>query len=223
MQLVQRADVTGADADALWTLYSRAFGRRRRNRPGAPAPMPRELFDLALHDLRITKFLVVDLLEGRSVAAFATLGPAVGLRELLPVGPGNPASNGSCCSNGSDCSNSTACSNGSSDGELPDPRRLVDRWPEQLRQGRVWHLGLMAVDPGYCGTSAAAHLVTGVLATAAASGGVITVDLDAVHEVEMHLPTMLYEVARTFSRRIRLHPLPGSSCWAYEFPAPVPA
>jgi hypothetical protein len=223
MQLVQRADVTDADTDALWTLYSRAFGRRRRNRPDAPVPMPRERFDLAMHDLRITKFLVVDPLEGRSVAAFATLGPAIGLCELLPVGPGISASNGSCCSNGSDCSNSSACSNGSSDGELPGPHHMVERWPEHLRQGRVWHLGLLAVDPDYCGTSATAHLVTGVLATAAASGGVITVDLDAVHEVETPLPTALYEVARTFSPRIRLHPLPGSSCWAYEFPAPVSA
>jgi len=210
MQLVQRADVTGADADALWTLYSRAFGRRRRNRPGSPTPIPRDRFDVVMQDLRITKFLVVDPLAGRSVAAFAALGPALGP-------PGCPAHGPATAAPGGSCDHGTCCRG------APDPRQLLERWPEHLEQGRVWHLGLLAVDPDYRGTSTAVHLVTGVWATAAACGGVITVDLDAVHEVWVHLPTTLYELARTFSPGTRLRSLPGGSCWAYEFPAPLPA
>lgn len=72
MELIQRETVTESDTGELWALYRRAFPRRRRL-AAAPQPLPRENFEAALHDRRVTKLLLLDRAGGDRVVGLAAL------------------------------------------------------------------------------------------------------------------------------------------------------
>jgi hypothetical protein len=98
---------------------------------------------------------------------------------------------------------------------------FAHRWPQLHRDGKVWYLGYLAIDPDYQGTGAVGLAVGRICETVAARGGVVGLDICEYNEATMRLPMAIGRLARTFTPGVTLQRLDAQVYWAYEFPVPT--
>jgi hypothetical protein len=177
--------------DELWQLYESAF-MELRVRAVQRHLLTRDEFDEILADARVIKYVVTRAPDpSKTPAGRPRFCALATLTNDLDAIP------------------------------LISPEYFAARWPMLFEDRLIWYVGFLAVDPDHQGTGANAHLIGGMCAAVAATGGMIAADICEYNEGSMRLPTAFARLARTFSPVIIQQRLDAQVYWAYEFPRPA--